>query len=1197
MRRVGVGVVDEDVEDVDDEHDDRLHLLPVATRLLRDDEANTEDDEASADAIRAMMKIITTTTKKKKKKKALPDELQQAKPRAAAEPREGQGPPPSQGLSRPPSSTPSSGSWRTAPEVEAASLAPEPRGPSPTASLEAARTPGGRPKTASELRSLREEVQTLKNELQRQQTARPEPAARGAEVDRIESPAFPGGGVPPPGSAFQGLPPELLGEQAVRDMHVEHARDMLKMQYELERLQRQAEMQQLQNRIKGQPPAALAPYPVSAGAPDPPQHPWGQAPPAPWGAPPAQAAGPPPPWAMAPPPWAGQPPGGGWPPPPPPDWGQAPAWAGAPSGPAGQPAAQAGGGAAKMGSPAGAPAPPGWSGGEPSPGSDFVSPSPAYAPSVAGKSVAFSDAGSLPASAVQSEKLGGDTLLQDPNELSAIAAGSESEYESEYDSDDEARPMVTADNNIGVLISKLGPTQIEGQLKIVASLYEGDEPVQNSKGENMKVTSSVMESKTIYSGGVYHILNCRERLNFRGVPLTASTTVLIEISRQNRKKYGMGDQGDAVEVVAWTSFAVIENGSVLSRLQGIPIYRPPVLLSAVRKMALESSLLDVFISTSKIIPGVVDTEHIAERLATQDFLAVKAAEDIKGVPAEAWMRVARAVPPTEPFQPGESFVLRIDAARLLPSNVTITKITGMFYTSKELRVGPTVQCLAQLDSLTHAPIFRHRETISTADWEDPFISLVLTMETLEAGSEDLKVVGYATFPMFVNPVTGADVEPREKDFVLHKGAFQLPLHISMPHRESRDELFTSKLCREEPRLPCSSLLIRVLEPHFEETICLSGDPLPEYSNRDYDSQYSEPTEVEVILYSMRLQERLFIPARETLKSLIQLPGGEKIEDRQLFEWANQELTRPDLKNDVPLDYDASMSYIEALGFSVAIDGALHLMRPLPSFAFHSLNPPGTFYNGSRLTEDVNFARFQKIESHLAAPVWTDGFVGYPDTPYDPLLVLVIDIRALVVSTGLTVPVGWTALNVFKKGRRAVDSAYHHLPLFQGTPTPPLLLKFAKSPVDEVLESAIKTHMVRLTSEPSSVLLRVLDGQRGGQMPKPATHDAVAYRLRYPTYLTEKDMEAMHKNSNSGKTLGRLKPKRLEEDEWLLSLRQKAAKSTSVVHFPDLHMSDLEDSEESDEDGEAGGAGEGAGVEGQYDEEYDEDYDEDDSYVD
>ena len=1000
----------------------------------------------------------------------------------------------------------------------------------------------------------------------------------------MPSPVLSAGG-PPPGSAFQGLPPELYGEQAVRDMHVEHARDMLKMQYELERLQRQAEMQHLQNQLKGQA------VPGQAGMPPPPQPPpWAQAPPGQWGGLPPQAAAPPP-WAAAPP-WAGQPAPGGWGAAPP-GWGQAPPWANAPPG-SGQHPPTAGQGAPAR-APAKAASGAGW-GGEPSPGSDLSSPQVPYPPSVVGKG-AFSDAGSLPASAVQSDKLGG-TMVMAPSELSPIAAVAESEYGSEYDSeeDGDAQPVVTNDNNIGVLISKLGPTKMEGQLQIVASLYEGDEPVKNSEGEDMKVTSSVMQSKTVYSGGVYHILNCRERLNFRGVPLTASTTVLLEVSRQNKKKYGFGAGDNAVEIVAWTSFPVIENGSILSRLQGVPIYRPPVLLSAARKMALESSLLDVFISTSKIIPGVVNAQEIAERLATQDFLAVKAAEDIKGVPAEAWLRVARAVPPTEPFQPGESFVLRIDAARLLPANVTLTKITGMFYTSQELRVGPKIECLAQLESLTHAPVYRHRVTVSTADWDDPFISLVLTMETLEAGTEDLKVVGYASFPMFVNPTTGADVEPKEKDYVLHKGSFQLPLHISMPHRESREERFTSKLCREEPRLPCASLLVRVLEPHFEETLCLSGDPLPEYGNREYDSQYTEPSEVEIILYSQRLQERLFIPVRETLKGLIQLPGGEKIEDRQLLEWANQELTRPDLKNDIPLDYDASMLYIEALGFSVAIDGGLHLQKPLPSFAFHSLNPPGTFYSGSRLTEDVNFARYQTTDSHLAAPVWTDGFVSYPDTPYDPMLALIIDIRALVVSTGLTVPVGWTAVNIFKPGRRAVRSSYHHLPLFQGTPTPPLLLQLMKKPVEEVVEEGLRTHMVRLTSEPSSVQLRILDAQRGGQMPKPATNDLMAYRLRYPNYLEQKHIDAMRKNSNSGKTLARLRPKRMEEADWLLSLRQKTAKSTSVVHFPDLHMSDLEDSDESGS--EAGGADAGAGEEeGDYGEDYDEDYDEDESYMD
>ena len=74
------------------------------------------------------------------------------------------------------------------------------------------------------------------------------------------------------------------------------------------------------------------------------------------------------------------------------------------------------------------------------------------------------------------------------------------------------------------------------------------------------------------------------------------------------------------------------------------------------------------------------------------------------------------------------------------------------------------------------------------------------------------------------------------------------------------------------------------------------------------------------------------------------------------------------------------------------------------------------------------------------------------------------------------------------------------------------------------------------------------------------------------------------------------PPFVEEADWLLSLRQKAAKSTAVVHFPDLHMSDVEDSDESGSEG--GGADEGPGEDdGDYDEEYDGDYDEDESYLD
>lgn len=45
---------------------------------------------------------------------------------------------------------------------------------------------------------------------------------------------------------------------------------------------------------------------------------------------------------------------------------------------------------------------------------------------------------------------------------------------------------------------------------------------------------------------------------------------------------------------------------------------------------------------------------------------LKAAEDIPGVPTAAWAQVKRGVPASDPFKPGEGFVLMVDGARFLP---------------------------------------------------------------------------------------------------------------------------------------------------------------------------------------------------------------------------------------------------------------------------------------------------------------------------------------------------------------------------------------------------------------------------------------------------------------------------------------------------------------------------------------------------
>ena len=153
-------------------------------------------------------------------------------------------------------------------------------------------------------------------------------------------------------------------------------------------------------------------------------------------------------------------------------------------------------------------------------------------------------------------------------------------------------------------------------------------------------------------------------------------------------------------------------------------------------------------------------------------------------------------------------------------------------------------------------------------------------------------------------------------------------------------------------------------------------------------------------------------------------------------------------------------------------------------------------------------------------------------------------RSLTVSSGVTSPVGWAVLPVFRPGTRFVDSGYYHLPLFQGQPSTQILQQLAAKESEEAITEALKSSKLRFTSESASVLVRLIDGQRFGQLAEPATDEAKARELHIPPYTTPKVLAAMRKQAKGGKTYAKLKPRNEEEEKWLLSLRQKAAKSTT-----------------------------------------------------
>ena len=732
------------------------------------------------------------------------------------------------------------------------------------------------------------------------------------------------------------------------------------------------------------------------------------------------------------------------------------------------------------------------------------------------------------------------------------------DFDDEEDSEEEEPEQTTthqSDNVLQLLINRLGPVTFRGAIKVKATLYDGYEPVSAPTGMPMSVTTRAIEMK----GGsklVGDTLTWRQQLKFPGVVVSPTSSFLIEVNAT--KSMGRGGLArKRSEVVAWTFCEVMRDGEVNNTLVGLPIYRLPVMLSAKRKFAFDNAHLEVLISNQKVAPGGLEriAKAPSERLNTADFKGLIEKDDVPGVPREGWVRVKHEVPPAEPFQKGEAFVLRVDGARFLPDNITISKIVGSFYNSSREQVGEQFECGAMLDFGTFFPQYNFRTTVETSAWVDPLMFLLLRLETLEGETEELKVVGYAAFPMFIDPVTGEPPSVDDKDYILQKGAFQVPLFMSIPLLKDAETQFTAALCMEEPRVPCSSVLLRVVDPQLEEELLLQGDPIPDYSKREYDTRYAEPTEVELKLYAHRLKYRSYTALRETLKGMLgdQGEGGAKMDDAKMMAWALQELEHPELMNHESLDYSKSFKYMEKLGFAVAVDGALHLPRPLPAFAFHSLNPPGSFYGETQLTEDVNFARVHDPESLLTAPRWADGFVKYEDVPYNVHQVVIVDVRSLTVSSGVTSPVGWAVLPVFRPGTRFVDSGYYHLPLFQGQPSTQILQQLAAKESEEAITEALKSSKLRFTSESASVLVRLIDGQRFGQLAEPATDEAKARELHIPPYTTPKVLAAMRKQAKGGKTYAKLKPRNEEEEKWLLSLRQKAAKSTNVVHFEDLQV--------------------------------------------
>ncbi|KAF5840443.1 hypothetical protein DUNSADRAFT_16675 [Dunaliella salina] len=186
----------------------------------------------------------------------------------------------------------------------------------------------------------------------------------------------------------------------------------------------------------------------------------------------------------------------------------------------------------------------------------------------------------------------------------------------------------------------------------------------------------------------------------------------------------------------------------------------------------------------------------------------------------------------------------------IPVNDLMTSLRGLLFLCWKL----SLLAFSTPESSAYSPRFGTQATLAVGGdkFDNPTATLLFTVQTVERWSRQLRVVGFACLPVFVDSKTSQQpLSKNVRDYVLNKGAFQIPIHTSLSPATApfRGDSLESSV----PRVPCASLLVRILSPEMAKQ--QRRQPQPVYTDRVYDSTRAQPTPVERKLYPKYLARK------------------------------------------------------------------------------------------------------------------------------------------------------------------------------------------------------------------------------------------------------------------------------------------------------------------------------------------------------
>lgn len=624
------------------------------------------------------------------------------------------------------------------------------------------------------------------------------------------------------------------------------------------------------------------------------------------------------------------------------------------------------------------------------------------------------------------------------------------------------------------------------------------EPV-NSQNADVSILSSRNSDKNNIQNSEIHINRqtffLKDFLDYQHqIDWSEELVLLVEILERNSRKLSVVQGGltspvDDFFPVAWTLYVISDTNQ--------------------RKMNFSTVELDLFKPPIPNDLALIEHSHQiggSIKLTVQDMSENTAQQLKQPSPVNLTDPFLESLQPQwddgKLFAKGDGIDIYVDGARFLPDNTSCTKIVVKAFNSKIEPIGLAMAGLGDLNSPAFSPSFGFRTEYRTPVF-DPTTILVISIITIDTAHNEVRLIGYSAINLFLHKYKKTQpTDPNEEEFILNSGAFQLPIYCQEPFRR---EPFNLEVFNQLELMPCATVLMRIREapkaqqgvrvlsikdvPKSEWYIRGVIVPPPKYEQRAYNTSFCMPNPAEREIYMERAKKKSPTVGQATYNVLKSI--GEKLDmdEEELMDWIDNKLNSDPHTSIVDLKYFAR--YNKKLGFKISIDALHHASSLMPFVVIVSINPPGSFYTTSVISQDIQLIDHYDWNSFIDTPCFIDGFQTFKNVEFNQYLHIVVDIRQVNLTSRSLSPVAWTIIPVFFP-EGYVKSGIYQSPLFSG-PVPYGLLNemTTQEPWPYLLNASKKSGGPKYFQS-ASILFRLIDSQREGHFNKPLDLNRIDY---------------------------------------------------------------------------------------------------------